>query len=101
MSTSREHVQDMASTDRRRRGRRKAMFLVETRQGGGGRVVIVGRASRKQATTFVNVPASQEFRKRLDEQIVGSLAMGTSALLEWALDELKRQGITVEAHPKP
>jgi hypothetical protein len=76
------------------------MFRLESREGGGGRVVVAGRASRKNATTYVNTPITQGLRKRLDEQIVGSVAMGTSALLEWALDELKRQDVTLEAHPK-
>ncbi len=76
------------------------MFRLETRQEGGGRIVIAGRPNRKNATTYVNIPISQQLRKRLDEQIVGSVAMGTSALLLWALDELKRQDVTVEARPE-
>ena len=73
------------------------MFLIEARPGAVGQVVVVGKATRKRANTFINIPVSDTLRKRLDVQIVGSLAMGTGALLEWALDELKRQGISIEA----
>jgi len=100
MSTEYEQDDNKTSPRGARRGRPKGMFRLQPREGGGGRVVIAGRASRKHATTFVNTPISKRLRKRLDEQIVGSVAMGTSALLEWALDELKRQDVTVEAHPK-
>lgn len=73
------------------------MFLIEPRPGDAGQVVVVGKATRKRAKTFINIPVSESLRKRLDTQIVGSLAMGTGALLEWALEELKRQGISIEA----
>nr|MBS0019552.1 hypothetical protein [Gammaproteobacteria bacterium] len=74
------------------------MFVIETRPGGTqSQVVVVGKATRKRAKTFINIPISESLRKRLDTQIIGSLAMGTGALLEWALEELKRQGISIEA----
>lgn len=76
------------------------MFSIEARKDSRGRLIILGKASRKRATTFVNIPVSAELRKRLDERIIGSMAMGTGALLQWALDELDRQGISVEARPK-
>lgn len=85
---------------KRKPARDERMFKIEPRQQSTGQVVIVGKASRKHAMTFVNTPISEQLRKRLDKQIVGSLAMGTGALLEWALDELERQGIRLEAHPK-
>jgi hypothetical protein len=62
-----------------------------------GIVRIVGRPSRKCAGAFVNIPISIELRNQLGKRIVGSLAMGTSALLQWALQELERQGISIEA----
>lgn len=62
-----------------------------------GTVRIVGRPSRKCASAFVNIPISQELRDQLGKRIVGSLAMGTSALLQWALQELERQGVSIEA----
>lgn len=73
------------------------MFLIETRPGDSCQVIVVGKATRKRAKTFINIPISASLRKRLDTQIVGSLAMGTGALLEWAVEELKRQGISIEA----
>lgn len=76
------------------------MFAIETRKESSGQVIVVGRATRKRAKTFINIPVSQSLRKRLDAQIVGSLAMGAGALLEWAIEELKRQGITIEARPR-
>jgi hypothetical protein len=112
MSTLREDSQQSgfvkAETAQRppaRRGRPRkpkaadAMFVIDTHKNGQGRLAIVGRASRRRATTFVNVPVSADLRKRLDERIIGSMAMGTGALLQWALDELDRQGISVEARP--
>nr|MBS0019124.1 hypothetical protein [Gammaproteobacteria bacterium] len=62
-----------------------------------GTVRIVGRPSRKGAGAFVNIPISQDLRNQLGKRIVGSLAMGTSALLQWALQELERQGVSIEA----
>lgn len=75
------------------------MFSINMRCDRAGRVIVVGRPTRKRAEAFLNIPISDETRKRLDEQVVGSLAMGTSALLEWALQELQRRGITIEARP--
>jgi len=62
-----------------------------------GIVRIVGRPSRKGAGAFVNILISPELRNQLGKRIVGSLAMGTSALLQWALQELERQGVSIEA----
>ncbi len=78
----------------------EAMFSIEARQDPLGRVFVIGKATRKRAVSFINIPVSTQLRERLDEQIVGSLAMATGALLEWALDELKRQGISLEARPR-
>lgn len=78
----------------------ETMFSIEARQDTAGRVVVIGRPTRKRAGAFLNIPISQELRKRLDKQVVGSLAMGTSALLEWALQELQRRGISIEARPQ-
>ncbi|MFZ0255693.1 MAG: hypothetical protein WAN46_08615 [Gammaproteobacteria bacterium] len=75
----------------------ESMFSIDTRPDPTGRVIIIGRPTRKRAEAFLNIPISDHTRKRLDEQVIGSLAMGTSALLEWALQELQRRGITVEA----
>lgn len=83
----------------RKRKPADAMFALDTHKNGQGRLAVVGKANRKRATTFVNIPVSAELRKRLDERIIGSIAMGTGALLQWALDELDRQGISVEARP--
>lgn len=77
----------------------EAMFSTEARQDSLGRVIVIGKATRKRATSFINIPISAQLRERLNEQVVGSLAMGTGALLEWALDELKRQGISLEVRP--
>lgn len=76
------------------------MFSIEIREDSAGHVIVVGKATRKRATTFVNIPVSKGLRQRLDNKIVGSLAMGAGAVLEWALDELGRQGISIEAHPE-
>jgi len=77
-----------------------SMFSIDTRRDRAGRVIVVGRPTRKRAEAFLNIPISDDTRKRLDEQVVGSLAMGTSALLEWALEELQRRGISIEARPQ-
>lgn len=83
----------------RKRKPADAMFAIDTHKNEQGRLVVVGKASRRRAATFVNVPVSADLRRRLDERIIGSMAMGTGALLQWALDELDRQGISVEARP--
>jgi len=83
----------------RKRKPADAMFALDIHKNGQGRLAILGKANRKRATTFVNIPVSADLRKRLDERIIGSIAMGTGALLQWALDELDRQGISVEARP--
>jgi len=75
------------------------MFSASIRQGGQGQVLLIGRPSRKLAKSFVNVPVTPELHARLLEHTVGSLAMGTAALLEWALDELETRGISIEARP--
>ena len=53
------------------------MFSIEARQDPSGCLMVMG-----------------------DERVIGSLAMGTGALLEWALDELKRHSISLEARPR-
>lgn len=78
----------------------ESMFSIEMRQDAAGRVIVIGRPTRKRAEAFLNIPISDDTRRRLDEQVVGSLAMGTSALLEWALKELQRRGISIEARPQ-
>ena len=79
---------------------KESMFSIETRHDNAGRIIVVGRPTRKRAQAFLNIPISDETRRRLDTQVVGSLAMGTSALLEWALQELQRRGISIEARPQ-
>ncbi|MFZ0255036.1 MAG: hypothetical protein WAN46_05205 [Gammaproteobacteria bacterium] len=76
------------------------MFSISTRDDRAGRVVVMGKATRKQAKVFLNIPLCQATRKHLEERLVGSLSMGTGALIEWALEELRRQGITLEAQAK-
>lgn len=76
------------------------MFTIEATQDGAGRVIVMGRPSRKHANTFINIPISGELRDQLGEQVLGSLAMGTGALIEWALGELQRQGISIKVMPR-
>ncbi|MFZ0256390.1 MAG: hypothetical protein WAN46_12230 [Gammaproteobacteria bacterium] len=76
------------------------MFVINMREDPAGRIIVIGKASRRRATTFLNIPISKELRDALDNQIVGSLAMGAGALLEWALTELKRQQLSLEARPR-
>lgn len=76
------------------------MFTIEATQDRAGRVIVMGRPSRKHADTFVNIPISGELRDQLGDQILGSLAMGTGALVEWALRELQRQGISIKVRPR-
>lgn len=76
------------------------MFTLEVAQDTAARVIVMGRPSRKRATTFLNIPISSDLRQRLGNQVIGSLAMGTGALLEWALKELERQGISIKAKPR-
>ncbi|MGF1614970.1 MAG: hypothetical protein ACFCVA_13985 [Gammaproteobacteria bacterium] len=73
------------------------MFSITTRRDSAGRVMVVGKPTRRRADVLVNIPLCRATRERLNEKLVGSLAMGTSALIEWALEELTRQGITLEA----
>ena len=77
-----------------------SMFSITTRDDSAGRVMVMGKATRKWADVFINIPLCRATRDRLEEKLVGSLAMGTSALIEWALEELTRQGITLEAGAK-
>jgi hypothetical protein len=76
------------------------MFSITTREDPAGRVIVMGKPNRKRANAFVNIPLCEATKQRLGEQFVGSLAMSTSALIEWALEELTRQGITLEARVK-
>lgn len=78
----------------------EAMFSIEARQDPWGQVIVMGQATRKRAKRFINIPVSDELRERLDKQLVCSLAMGTGTLLQWALDELERQGISIEARAR-
>ncbi len=73
------------------------MFSVSVRENSPGHVIIVGKPTRKGAKAFVNVPVTPELHARLVDHMVGSLAMGTAALLEWALDELDSKGVSIEA----
>jgi hypothetical protein len=76
------------------------MFMIEATQDGAGRVIVMGKPSRKRANTFINIPISGELRDQLGEHVLGSLAMGTGALIEWALTELQRQGISIKVRPR-
>ncbi|MGF1615769.1 MAG: hypothetical protein ACFCVA_18185 [Gammaproteobacteria bacterium] len=79
---------------------KESMFSIQTRHDNAGRVIVIGRPTRKRAQAFLNIPISDNTRRRLDEQLVGSLAMGASALLEWALQELQQKEISIEARPQ-
>lgn len=72
------------------------MFTIRTRPDPNGHVVMVGKPSRKRASTFINIPMCEETRRQLNERFIGSISMSTSALIEWALEELKRQGVALE-----
>lgn len=74
------------------------MFIIDTREG-SAEVVIMGKPTRKRAVTMLNIPISGSLRARLQERVVGSVAMGSSALLEWALEELERQRVSIQAQP--
>lgn len=76
------------------------MFTIDTREG-NAEVVIMGKPTRKRAVTMLNIPISGALRARLQERVVGSVAMGSSALLEWALEELERQCVSIQAQPNP
>jgi hypothetical protein len=76
------------------------MFAIHPQEDNEGRVVVVGKASRKRATTLINIPISEDLKTSLDERVVGSLSMATAALLQWAFDELERQEISIEARPQ-
>lgn len=76
------------------------MFTIQATEDGAGRVIVMGKPSRKRANTFINIPISGELRDRLGDQVLGSLAMGTGALIEWALMELQRQGISIKVMPR-
>lgn len=60
----------------------ETMFSIEARQNPSGQVIVMGKATRKHATSFINIPISAELRECRDKQLVGSLAMATGALLE-------------------
>ena len=76
------------------------MFEITTREDGAARVIVMGKPSRKRAKTYVLIPLCQAIKEQLEQRIIGSLAMGGGALIEWALDELARQGITLEVRPE-
>ena len=75
------------------------MFSIGVRKDLAGHVLVFGRPTRTRAGTCLRVPICQTDRRRLEKRVAGSLAMGVSALLDWALDELGRQGVTIEARP--
>jgi hypothetical protein len=77
------------------------VFHITTREDVKPRVLVIGRPSRKHTTGYLNIPIGRSVRDRLQEQIVGSLAMGVSGLLEWALEELERKRISLEIQAKP
>lgn len=79
---------------------RDCLFAITVREDPAGCVIMIGKPSRKRADVLLNVPLCQATKEQLEEKLVGSLAMGTSALIEWALKELIRQGITLEAQAK-
>ena len=64
-----------------------------------GRLILVGKCTRKGTSAILNIPISRDIHRRLREQVVGSLSMGSAALLEWALDELERRSISITARP--
>ena len=80
------------------RKQRSTMFTIDTREG-SAEVVIMGKPTRKRAVTMLNIPISAALRARLQERVIGSVAMGSSALLEWALEELERQRVSIQAQP--
>lgn len=77
------------------------VFKITTRGNDTGRVIMIGRSNRKNTTGYLNIPIGAQMRERLRQQIVGSLAMGVSGLLEWALAELERKQIALEMQAKP
>lgn len=72
------------------------MFAIEIHPAAQGPLVVVSRPTHPQTHQLLNVPLSQATRERLDHHVASSIAMGASALLEWGLQELERQGITLE-----
>lgn len=77
------------------------VFHIQTRKDDVPRVLVIGRASRKHTTRYVSIPIGESVRERLEKQIVGSLAMGLSGLLEWALRELELKRISLEVKIRP
>ena len=77
------------------------MYQYQIRHDDPGTVSIVGRISRKDSPAFVTIPVTRELHSRLYNAIDGSMATGGAALLSWALDELERQGISLEARLQP
>ena len=77
------------------------MYQYNTRTDYAGKVSIVGRVSRPVMITQLNIPVTPALHHRLREAIDGSLATGGGALIDWALDELERQGISLEARLAP
>lgn len=75
------------------------MFDKVTRYDDEGRVVILGKSKRKGAAAILNIPISAELHQKLRERVVGSMSIGAAVLLEWALDELERRCISIEAQP--
>lgn len=76
------------------------MFLKEILHDEAARVIIIGKPSRKTATACLNTPITAELHRRLKENIVGSMSMGSAVLIEWALDELETRSLAIEARPK-
>jgi hypothetical protein len=66
------------------------MFSITTGNNAAGGVMVIGEATRKRVATFVNIPLCQATKERLEERLVGSLPMGTGALIEGALDGPER-----------
>ena len=77
------------------------VFHITMREDDAASVFMIGRANRKHTIGYLNIPVGRNLRERLERQIVGSLAMGVSGLLEWALAEIERKQVSLEIQARP
>lgn len=74
--------------------------LVEGQRAGAS-VVVRGKIRRGDISREMLVPLPAVTNERIQQAIMGANAPGIVALVEWALDELERQGKTLTVENRP
>lgn len=70
--------------------------LVDERAGQEPLVQVIGRGSRSEVATRLSIPLTAEQYERLQQMVLGNLAIAVPLLLMRALDELERENKTLK-----